>query len=103
MSNISFSARIDPLASTNIEPNSWFITFGLGGPAEGSFTEVTFGPGEPADLTDIIDQVVRQVAFDTYGTAWAFHYSPDQYDSAIERWSLWRRERIVVEGIEVYS
>jgi hypothetical protein len=30
---------------------------------------------------------------------------PDRYDTAIQtdNWSLWRRERIVVTDIEVYS
>lgn len=99
---INFDARIDPLADTSIHPSSWFITHGLGTPAAGMFTEVTFPEGT-ADLS-IQEQaeIVRTVAAQVYGNRWAFHYPPDDYHDVIENYSLVRRERITITGIEVY-
>jgi hypothetical protein len=97
-------------------PTSWTVTFGLGGPAANTYTEVRF-PAEVLDrladpewwgVTDeharerILDETVRQVAEQAYGRSWAFHYRPDQYDESVARWSPRRREVLVVERLEVY-
>lgn len=106
--DFGFDAKIDPLAATNIEPSSWFITHGLGTPAAGSFTEVVVpdftDSGERVSRGDQ-SEIVRQVADQLYGSRWAFHYPPEKYETSIQTdyWSLWRRERVVVTGIEVYS
>jgi hypothetical protein len=106
--DIHFEARIDPLADQSIHPSSWFITHGIGGPARKMFTEVVI----PESTDDGVklgigdqSQIVRQVADQLYGTRWAFHYPPEDYKFAIQtdRWSLTRRERVVVTGVEVYS
>jgi hypothetical protein len=94
----------EPLA---INSTSWFITHGLGGPAEGTFTEVAFD-GEttetPLPVTEaVLEAITRTVAVQLYGRAWAFVYRPDQYASSIERHGMRRRERVVVSGIEVFS
>lgn len=105
---IAFDARIDPLAPQNIEPTSWFITHGLGTPAAKMFTEVVVpdftDSGERLTRTQQAEIVLR-VADQLYGTRWAFHYPPEKYETSIqtERWSLTRRERVIVTSVEVYS
>lgn len=103
-STVRFDAKLDPLASTNIEPRSWFITHALGGPAAGMFTEVRFGFPKDVDVPEpVLDDIVRKVAHDLYGNKWAFHYRPDQYETSIQtdRWELTRREVVVVTDIEM--
>lgn len=103
---LSYAARLCPVGDTPSErlPTSWFVTFGFGKPAESTYTEVMF----PRVITDehpehVLDAVVRRVAVDLYGTAWAFHYRPDQYDEAIGRYPVRLRERVVVTSVEVYQ
>lgn len=83
----------------------WTVTFGFGKPAQGTYTEIAFAPEVAAQNHPerVLEEVVRQVVIDLYGTAWAFTYRPDQYDEAIARWSLRRRERVVVTSIEVWK
>ena len=87
-----------------IQSGSWFITHGFGKPAAGTYTEVAFTPevqaaGHPEH---VLDAAVRRVAVELYGTAWAFHYRPQERADAIERWSLRRRERVVITELEVW-
>jgi hypothetical protein len=104
---VHFTARIDPLADTSIHPSSWFITHGLGGPAAGMFTEVVVPEfTDTGEKLTIAQQagIVRTIADQLYGTRWAFHYPPEDYEQSIQndRWSLTRRERAVITEIEVY-
>jgi hypothetical protein len=92
------------------DPSSWFLTHGFGKPAAGTYTEVRFAPSVIDTLAldgslhveAILDGVVRRVAADLYGTAWAFHYRPDEYARAIEQYRLRLREVVEVSSIEVY-
>jgi hypothetical protein len=83
---------------------SWFVTHPLGRPAGNTYTEVAFAPDVLARQHSpaVLDQVVRSVAVDLYGTAWAFTYPPEDYVDAIERWHMRRRERVVVTRLVVY-
>jgi hypothetical protein len=116
---ISYAARLLPLDEAldlsllPPAPSSWTITHGLGKPAGGTYTEVRFADDALLDTVNnpapglprpehVLDEVVRRVARDLYGTAWAFHYRPDQYADAIRRHGLRRREVVVVESVEVY-
>lgn len=107
---MNFAARLDPSNTGPDWSGSWFITHGLGKPAAGTYTEVAFTIEEPSDSQEqivqderVLEEVVRQVATQLYGTAWAFTYRPDQYEDAIARWGLRRRERVIVTSIEVYQ
>lgn len=110
---VEFAAKLVDLALPNghvdPRPGSWFVTHGLGGPAAGTYTEVVLDPPLPEDDDgapiphELISEVVRQTAIALYGTAWAFHYPPQQYADAIERHGMRLRERVIVDGIEVYS
>lgn len=113
---VEFAAKLVDLALPNAHceprPGSWYVTHGLGGPAAGTYTEVAFDPGavdplqthlDHASIVRILDGIVRQTAVALYGTAWAFTYRPDEYADAIERHGMRLRERVVVDGIEVYS
>lgn len=92
-------------------PNSWFITHGLGGPAGGTYTEVVLplvedGDGAPlpdAEQQRIAEPLVRLVAVGLYGTAWAFLYPPREYADAIERHRMRLREVVIVDDVEVQS
>lgn len=103
--SLAYTAKVDPLADSVIRPDSWFITHGLGGPAAGMFTEVRFIYPSPEQPEHVLDEIVRKVAFACYGTSWAFHYRPNQYKQAIqnERFSLTRREVVIVSSIEVWD
>lgn len=88
------------------ESHSWFITFGFGKPAQRTFTEVVLpdftDDGQP--LTDAVkDALVRKVAADLYGTAWAFHYRPEQAEEALWRYDVRIREHVTVTSVEVYQ
>lgn len=102
-------AIVGDLDESPLMPGSWFITHGIGKPAEGTFTEVAFTHDALRDADGVehpehvLDAVVRLVAGQLYGTAWAFHYRPDQYADSIERWSMRRRERVLVTSVEVYE
>jgi hypothetical protein len=114
---INYEARLQPIGwhlHDRPAPGSWFITHGLGEPAAGTYTEVAFAPGvlervvlvgEQAYAVGkrLLEEVVRQVAVALYGTAWAFTYRPDQYEDAIARHGLRRRERVIVTSIEVWA
>lgn len=102
MSVIGFDAKIDLLAYSSTHPRSWFITFGVSSPARGMFTEVAITGNDDFD-SETLDRVVRAIAVELYGTAWAFHYPPDDYESAIERYNLVRREKVVVARVEAWS
>lgn len=98
---------LDPTATTSGPP--WYVTFGFGKPAAGTYSEVAFtaealiGDDAEPHPEHVLDAVVRRVAVDLYGTAWAFHYRPDEYADAIGRWNLRRRERVVVSSVEVWA
>lgn len=113
-----YTARLAPLAvllDENLldpQPSSWFVTFGFGKPAASTYTEVAFTDdalGRIEGTTNdtlperVLDEVVRTIAADLYGTAWAFHYRPDQYQDAIARHGVRLRERVVVSSIEVWT
>lgn len=106
-------AELVPAGTRTLGP-CWYITHGLGGPAAGTFTEVAFTAAaadgvifrdDARDLTDdvLFERVVREVAVSLYGTAWAFLYRPREYDDAIGRHGMKRRERVVVEAVEVFA
>jgi hypothetical protein len=105
----SLAARNGPPYGGKPSPLSWFITFGLGGPAGGTYTEVEFTPEcvarleaeatDPGDLSGLLDETVRQIACDLYGTAWAFDYRPDQYAGSIERFPVRLREHALVTEV----
>lgn len=97
----NYVAKIDPLADSSIAP--WFITFGLGGPAAGSYTEVIFDASAEQIETHVLGGIIREVANELYASRWAFHYPPDDYESVIEQRGLWRRERVVVSNIVMWS
>lgn len=94
------------------DPTSWFVTFGFGKPAAGTYSEVRLpaeltGPDGPVVVDEqrreaILDAVVRRVVVDLYGSAWAFHYRPNEYADAIERYGVRLREVVEVSSIEVY-
>jgi hypothetical protein len=105
---VEYTARLQPAgevsASLPPHPSSWFVTHALGTPAGGTYTEVLIAHpihGVSALPEHVLDAVVRHLAEQVYGRTWAFHYHPDRYADAIERYGLLRRERILVEGIEV--
>lgn len=107
-----WQAKLDLDTAEDVSPSSWSITHGLGKPAEGTFTEVAFGPDVNAELLMlpgtlephiVADQLVREVAAALYGTAYAFVYPPEQYDEAVARWALRRRELVVVTSLEVFA
>lgn len=82
-------------------PRSWFITHGFGHPAAGTYTEVVID-ADAAQLPEhVLDAVVRAVAVELYERHWSFHYRPDEYADAIEQHGIARRERVLVEGVEV--
>lgn len=88
------------------EHRSWYITFGFGKPAERTFTEVVLpdftDDGEPLP-EHIKDDLVRRIAADLYGTAWAFHYRPDQAQDALWRYDVRLREHVTVTSVEVWT
>jgi hypothetical protein len=88
-----------------VQPGSWFITHPLGKPAGNTYTEVIITPAVQAEEhpEHVIDAVVRRVADELYGRAWAFHYRPEQYADSIERWGMTRRERVAVTSVEVWT
>lgn len=108
---LDFTARLDLDADDDVTPSSWFITHGSGKPAQGTYTEVRFGPDALAELLvlpyplepgPVLEQLVREVAVQLYGTAYAFTYPPEQRDDAIDRWALRRREVVVVHDLEAW-
>lgn len=99
--------EVDP-AAANL-PGSWYITHGLGKPAQGTYTEVAFGDNALIDPDGqpwpevVLDAAVRTVAIQLYGTSWAFQYRPDQYAVAIGEHGLRRRERVTITNLEVWE
>jgi len=106
---INYEAKLVPFADgaehAALQDGSWFITFGLGRPAASTYTEVVLAPSvREADLPEaVLEVVVRGVAAELYGSAYAFMYRPEQYESAIGRFSMRRRERVAVIAVEVYE
>lgn len=107
---LSIDARLVPGVAPDAAdlPGSWYITHGLGKPAENTYTEVafegTFVDEDGAALPEhVLDEAVRAVAGQLYGTAWAFHYRPDQAEESIHRYSLRRRERVLITALEVWT
>lgn len=115
LSRVSFEAKltdVDQLAELEVRSTSWFITHGFGKPAAGTYTEVAFDEGavdplqthlEHAEILRVLDAVVRGVAVQLYGTAFAFIYGPSEYTDAVARFELRRRERAYVTMIGVHS
>jgi hypothetical protein len=104
VTTISYSAELDPEPTPGrVLPGSWFITHPLGRPAGNTYTEVAFAPDVAVQPRAVLDEVVRHVARDLYGTAWAFTYPPEDFADAIERYGSRRRERVVVTDLEVYG
>lgn len=100
---IDYAATLDRDPGCVLLPGSWYVTHPLGGPAAGTFTEVAFDPWLPAQPDAVLDEVVHRVAVDLYGRAWAFTYRPDQYEQAIGRHGMRRRERVIVTRINVWT
>jgi len=107
-----YTARLAERRPMHDRPDatSWFVTFGFGKPAASTYTEVAFADTALADEDEhfqhpehVLDAVVRRVAADLYGQAWAFHYRPEQYDEAIGRYPVRLREKVVVSSIEVWA
>jgi hypothetical protein len=100
---MSITARLVPNVDEHAMnlPGSWFITHPLGGPAGDTYTEVVIHQGEryPESMRD---DAVRFVATELYGSRWAFHYRPEQFDDAIGRYGLRRRERVFVTEIRAW-
>lgn len=104
---IHVEAQLIPDVSTHaaVLPGSWYITHGMGKPAQNTYTEVAFTPevqaaGHPEA---VLEEATRKVAADLYGRCWAFTYRPDQYEESIARWRVRRRERVVVTTLEVWA
>lgn len=114
---VDYVARVQlPVPLTTITsapgPLTWFVTFGSGKPAQNTYTEVVFDPAcvDPLQthltgrqIVAVLDEVTRRVAFDLYGTAWSFTYPPNEYEDAVARWDLTRREVVVVSSVTVYD
>lgn len=111
---IDYAAKLAERRPMHDRPNlsSWFVTFGFGKPAENTYTEVRFtdealgrveGTTNDTHPEHVLDAVVRRVAVDLYGTAWAFHYRPAEFPSAIEQYGVRLREVVEVSSIEVYA
>lgn len=99
---LDYEARLDedPIGPWS---GAWSITFGFGKPAQNTYTEVAFR-GELQTLpARVLDEVVHRVAADLYGTAWAFTYPPEQYEEAVARFRIRRRERVIVTRVEVWE
>jgi hypothetical protein len=102
---VGYAARLVPLPREGAapDPSSWFITHPLGGPAGGTYTEVVIEAGPEPAPEHVVDEVVRRIARDLYGDRWAAHYAPTEYAHVVKRYGMRRRERVLVQGIEVYS
>jgi hypothetical protein len=103
---VEYAARLQPAgevaSSLPPHPSSWFVTHAFGTPAGGTYTEVLINDDSSAAAVEsVLDAIVRHLAEELYPRLWAFHYRPDQYADSIERHGLIRRERVLVEGIEV--
>jgi hypothetical protein len=96
---------VDTRGTVKPPPGAWFVTHPLGKPAAGTYTEVAFTQTvlDQQHPPEVLEQVVRDVAAELYGNAWAFHYRPADYEQAIERYAMRRRERVVVTAIEWYD
>lgn len=93
-------------------PLVWAITHGLGTVAGGTHTEVSIDPGavDPLQthldrdrIARLLDDLVRSVAREAYGTRWSFHYRPDEVDASVLAFGSKVRERIEVTAIELWS
>lgn len=104
---VHYEARLVPFADgaehAAVQPGSWFITFGFGKPAASTYTEVVLAPAVLDQPDAVVEEAVRGVARDLYGTAWAFTYRPEQYADAVERHGVRRRERVAITELEVWE
>jgi hypothetical protein len=106
---INYAAKLSQLVPDAVPGGDpWYITHGFGKPAVHTYTEVVFTREVQQALDEhhpdpdrVRDEVVRRVANDLYGTSWAFHYPPAEYDDAIGRFLMIRRERVVVTAVQV--
>lgn len=76
---------------------AWYITHQLGSIAKGTFTRVQFAPG--VDMT-YASGVARRIAYDLYGSMWAFIYSPEHADRVF-RHGLRIREAVRVTAVHI--
>lgn len=87
---------------------TWYVTFGLGTRHAGTYTEIVVDtveaaegyrngrdrvPGETVSVAERATRV-REAAVESYGTAWAFTYMPEQYAASIKSYDMRLRERI---------
>jgi len=92
------------------DPRAWAITHALGSPAGGTHTEVVLvddslarDEGGVTVNEHIADGIVRTIAGDLYGRAWAFHYRPGQVPDAVLRHGSRLRERVEVTEVELWA
>jgi hypothetical protein len=95
MIDIHITAKIIPIG-TPVKGDPWYVTFGLGTPAGGMYSEVII-PEELDVPREFRELVVRHAIMETYGTNWAFTYPPD-----LPPGESIRRERIVVTSYQRY-
>ena len=84
------------MTTGEVQTQTWFVTFGLGGPHGKQYSQIQIEVPEGTD-EHIVDQSIRDAIVASYGTAWAFHYRPDQFDDAIGRYNLKMRELLKAE------
>jgi len=68
---------------------TWFVTFGIGGPNAGQYSEVKVSADQSEHDQEIEARTKVVVA---YGTAWAFLYRPESFDRSIARYGMTMRE-----------
>lgn len=109
--DLNYAARLAPpdryaRPQGRRDHRSWFVTFGLGKMAGGTFTEVVVpdfaDDGQPL-TREAKAALVRRVAVDLYGTAWAFAYGPDEAARAIWQYEMRIREHVTVTSVELWS
>ena len=105
---VEFSGELDLSALGRCTPpavTSWFVTFGYGRAAGGTYTEFRVPLVENGDGAPLPDEqqqrigrlVVRELTVELYGTAWAFDYAPAEYATAIAPYEMKRREIVDVD------
>ena len=68
---------------------TWYVTFGIGGPNAGQYSEVQVA----RDQSEYDQEVqARTIVVAAYGTAWAFLYRPESFDRSIGRYGMTLRE-----------
>lgn len=85
-------------------PGAWAITHQLGSPAGGTHTEVVLADDTATGLPEhLADDLVRKIAGDLYGRAWAFHYRPEQVPEQVLKYGSRVRERVEVTAVKVWT